>query len=173
VFRHGVERVEIRNGRPEAPALTVTVEGMEVVRRLQRETPRPQRIRVAGVVDAIRHSDQAFTLVLESGAAIRGVLADGGADALVPHFGRIAVVSGWAQFRPSGSLLRVDAEDLHPGTEDDLSLWSALPRPLRPGFAPQELHRAQGPRSGVNAIIGQWPGDESEEELLAALSEIS
>ncbi|MFL5383495.1 MAG: hypothetical protein ACJ8GN_13335 [Longimicrobiaceae bacterium] len=173
VFRHGVESVEINNGRPDAQVLTVTAAGIEVVRRLQRETPRPQRIRVSGVVDAIRHSDQAFTLVLESGTAIRGVLAEGGPEALVPFFGRIAVVSGWAQFRPSGSLLRVDAEEVHAGTEADLSLWSALPRPLRTGFAPQELRRPQGPRSGLNAIIGQWPGDESEEELLAALADIS
>jgi len=173
LFRHGVERVEIRNGRPATPAVTVTAEGMDVVRRLQRDTPRPQRIRVAGVVDAIRHSDQAFTLVLKSGAAIRGVLSEGGPEVLVPFFGRATIVSGVAQFRPSGSLLRVDAEELHPATEVDLALWSDLPRPLRSGFAPQELRRPQGPRSGVNALIGQWPGDESDEEILAALADIS
>lgn len=35
------------------------------------------------------------------------------------------------------------------------------------------LHQPQGPDSGFNAIIGKWPGDESEEEILALLEEMS
>ena len=35
------------------------------------------------------------------------------------------------------------------------------------------LDQPQTPTSGINAIIGRWPGDESEEELLAALEELS
>jgi hypothetical protein len=35
------------------------------------------------------------------------------------------------------------------------------------------LHVPQGPDSGINAIMGKWPGDESEEEILAALEELS
>jgi hypothetical protein len=173
VFRHGVSEVEIRNGRVDAPAVRLTPAGLEVVSRLQRETPRPQRVRVAGVVDEIRHSDQAFTLMLESGAMIRGVLAEGGPDALVPYFGRLTVVSGVARFRPSGTLLRVDAESLSPGEEGDLALWSAVPEPLESGFSTRELRRPQGPRSGVNAVIGEWPGDETDDEIFALLDEIS
>jgi hypothetical protein len=128
---------------------------------------------VAGVVDEIRHSDQAFTLVLESGALIRGVLAEGGPEALVPYFGQLTVVSGIARFRPSGTLLRVDAEVLSPGNEGDLALWSAVPHSLESGFSTPELRRPQGPRTGVNAIIGEWPGDESDDEIFAMLAEIS
>lgn len=35
------------------------------------------------------------------------------------------------------------------------------------------LDQPQGPTTGVNAIIGKWPGDESEEEILALLEEMS
>ncbi len=35
------------------------------------------------------------------------------------------------------------------------------------------LHQPQGPDSGINAIIGKWPGDESDEEILALLEELS
>jgi hypothetical protein len=173
VFRYGVREVEIRNGRPDAPSVRVTPAGLEVVTRLQRETPRPQRVRVAGVVDAIRHSDQAFTLVLSPGVSIRGVLAEGKPDALVPFFGQLTVVSGVAHFRPSGTLLRVDAEELAPGHEADLALWSAVPQPLAASFTTHELRRPQRPRSGVNALIGQWPGDETDDEIFALLAELS
>jgi hypothetical protein len=173
VFRHGVEAVEIRNGRVDTPSLTVTPEGIRTVQRLHRQTPRSQRVRVAGKVDAIRHSDRAFTLVLESGEQIRGVLAEGEPEVLAPFFGQVAVVSGIAQFRPSGSLLRVDADLLEPGTDQDLELWSETPQPL---FAPTEdrdLRRPQGPRSGINALVGSWPGDETDDEIFAMLEEMS
>lgn len=173
VFRHGVDEVEIRNGRRDAPAVHLTPAGLEVVTRLQRETPRPQRVRVAGVVDAIRHSDQAFTLVLGSGTAIRGVLAEGKPDALVPFFGKPTVVSGLAHFRPSGALLRVDAESLSPGDERDLALWAAIPQPLASPFSAQELRRPQRTRAGVSALLGEWPGDETEDEIFAMVAEIS
>ncbi len=35
------------------------------------------------------------------------------------------------------------------------------------------LHVPQGPDSGINLLIGKWPGDESEEEILALLEELS
>ncbi len=173
LFRHGVEAVEIRNGRPNSPGVTITPEGVEAVRRLQRSTPRPQRVRIAGKVDAIRYSDRAFTLLLENGTEVRGVLAEGQPEDLSPFWGQDAVVSGTAHFRPSGSLHRVDAERLSPGSDQDLRIWSSPPRPLAAALESRELHRPQGPRSGLNALVGQWPGDETEEEIFALLEELS
>jgi hypothetical protein len=173
VFRHGVSALEIRNGRSDRPSLMVTPEGMKVVQQLHRQTPRSQRVRIAGKVDAIRHSDRAFTLVLESGEQIRGVLAEGEPEVLAPFFGRVAVVTGTAQFRPSGSLLRVDADLLQPGGDEDLSMWSETPRPLFGVTDVPELRRPQGPRTGINAIIGAWPGDETDDEVFAMLEEMS
>jgi hypothetical protein len=124
-------------------------------------------------VDAIRHSDRAFTLIMQSGEQIRGVLAEGEPEVLAPFFGQVAVVSGVAQFRPSGSVLRIDADLLQPGGERDLALWSESPRPLFAPADPRELRRPQGPRSGINAVIGAWPGDETDEEIFALLEEMS
>ncbi|MFL6263377.1 MAG: hypothetical protein ACJ76Y_27085 [Thermoanaerobaculia bacterium] len=35
------------------------------------------------------------------------------------------------------------------------------------------LHQPQGPDSGLNAIMGKWPGDETDEEILALLEKLS
>lgn len=173
LFHHGVESVEVRNARPRARVLRITPAGMEAVRSLQRKTPRRQRILLAGKVDAIRHSDRVFTLVLKSGATIRGVLTEGAPEDLAQHFGGIALVSGYALFRPSGSVLRIDAERLDPGGEKDLAMWSAMPRSFFGRLEPRQLRRPQGPRTGLNAIIGKWPGDETDEEILAIIEEMS
>jgi hypothetical protein len=136
-------------------------------------TPHPRRVRLAGTVDAIRHGDRALTLVLASGERIRCVLPDGDPDELARHFGRPAIVSGTALFRPSGTLLRVDAEQLAPAGDEDLDAWSQLPVPLDAEPPRARLRQPQGPRSGINAILGAWPGDETDEEILALLEEIS
>lgn len=49
----------------------------------------------------------------------------------------------------------------------------SLKRPLIGKLDLKALHVPQGPKSGINAIIGKWPGDESEEEILALLEELS
>jgi hypothetical protein len=173
VFRHGVEAVEMRNGRPGARALNVTPAGIQVVERLKRQTPRPRRVRLAGTVDAIRHSDRAFTLVLATGEQVRGVLTEGAPEELAAYFGRIAIVSGAAQFRPSGALLRVDADHLAAAEEEDLRMWSVMPEPLDVQPNPRAVRQPQGPRSGINAIFGKWPGDETDEEIFQLLEEMS
>jgi hypothetical protein len=37
----------------------------------------------------------------------------------------------------------------------------------------QDARRPQGPRSGINAIFGAWPGDETDDEVFAMLEEMS
>ena len=49
----------------------------------------------------------------------------------------------------------------------------AEPQPWAGGFADGELYRKQGPDSGLNAIIGKWPGDETDDEVFAMLEDIS
>lgn len=37
----------------------------------------------------------------------------------------------------------------------------------------ESLKQPQGPRTGVNAIVGRWPGEESDEEIARVLRELS
>jgi hypothetical protein len=57
--------------------------------------------------------------------------------------------------------------------EDDADPQPVRRRPLVRRLDIAALHQPQGPDSGINAIIGKWPGDESEEEILALLEELS
>jgi hypothetical protein len=168
VLAAGFESVEIVG----EGSLEVRPEGIELVKSLRRKTPSPRRVRVAGALDAIRYSDRMFTLVLASGKTLRGVAESVDPERLRALFGREAVVSGRAVFRPSGSVLRIEAAEIEPAT-GDTSMWSDEPRPLEVGLDVRELSEPQGPRSGVSAIFGRWPGEESDEEIASAFEEIS
>lgn len=169
LFDQGIDGVEIVNGR----TIAVDTEGVERVFRLRRQIPAPQAVRVAGKLDTIRHSDRVFTLLMESGAVLKGVAERLDPSQLASLFGQPVVVMGMAVFRPSGSVLRIDAEQIQEASPQQTSLWSRLPRPTLTALDTRSLRVPQDERSGINAIYGRWPGDESEEELLAALKEAS
>jgi hypothetical protein len=60
--------------------------------------------------------------------------------------------------------------------DDEEELLQPRP-PLRTGilkkFDPRILDWPQGPDSGLNAVMGKWPGDETDEEVFAVLEELS
>lgn len=161
----------ISNGRPNGPVVAATPAGLETLQRLRRETPPDQAVRVAGWLDQIRHSDRMFTLKLENGAALRGVAEDVSSERLAGLWGKRAIVHGRAVFRPSGRVLRLEASDIQ-AAGDDFSLWSHEPLPLAEAALPA-LRQPQTRRTGINAIIGHWPGDESDEAIARALEALS
>lgn len=172
VLSREITAIEFTNDLPGGrPGVTINAERLASVQRLRRETPPEQRVRLAGWLDAIRHSDRMFTLKLETGATLRGVAEGIAPEVLAGLFGKKAVVSATAFFRPSGKVLRLEADHIEPAG-DNFSFWSVEPRPLW-GAAEPSLRQPQGPRSGINAIIGQWPGDESDEEIARALRDLS
>ncbi len=168
----GFSSIELTNGQDSSLPVEIDLAAVESVERLRVSTPPPQRARVAGTLDTIRHSDRMFTLLLDEGSSVKGIAEGVAAGQLASLFGTMVVVSGTAVFRPSGRLLRLEAESIELA-EGTVEIWSHLPVPVFQVMETAELRQPQGPRSGVNAIIGQWPGDESDDELASAIAELS
>ena len=174
VFERGVGALELteRNGPAGRSGLTIRPEALESIEKLQQQTPPSQHVRVAGRLDAIRHSDRMFALILESGTTLRGVAEGFPPEAMAGLFGQAVIVSGTASFRPSGRVQAIEAERIEKA-EGDFTLWAAEPRPLLPSLLRKDLQREQGPRSGLGAVIGAWPGEETDEEVRAVLRSLS
>lgn len=161
----GLDSIEIQNGR----TVRVDAESMEKLVRLSRLSYAQRKVRLAGRLDIIRYSDCRFTLVLENGSKVPGTARDLGVEALREGFSKNVVVSGTAEFKPSGRILRVDADLVEPATDSELTIFSVVPRPL---LAPAPTERAPE-RAGLSALLGQWPGDEPLEQLLAQLESLA
>lgn len=169
LYRSGLNSLEIVNGR----IVAVSVDGLARVEALRRQTPLPRSVRIAGELDSIRYSDRMFELVLPSGEKLRGVAEEVEEGALTALWGKPVVVAGVAVFRPSASLLRVEARAVSPATEADLAIWGSSPRPLGNQADLKVLHVPQGPRAGLHALLGKWPGDEDDEAIRRALEAVS
>jgi hypothetical protein len=168
VLDHRVKTFELRNGYTRR----IERESVESLKELRRSIPPDQRLRVAGKLDLLKHSNRIFEVELPGGT-VRGVIVrDLDFEKIRGLLGQQVVVSGIAKFRPSGRLLRVEADQLLPAS-GDTSLWAEMPRPLFTELDVRSLREPQGPRSGVSAIFNQWPGDESDDEFDAAVRSLS
>jgi hypothetical protein len=141
--------------------------------RLGTITPPNRQVRVAGVLDMIRHSTRSFSLRLESGDEVHGVMeSTEGLSILRDFFGKPVMVLGRAVYRPSGRLLRIDAAGLEDGNSAS-ALFSKVPpaQTVRPP-SPGRLKLPVSGRRGVAAFFGTWPGDETDAEFEALVRDV-
>jgi hypothetical protein len=171
VFSRGVNAIELIGHRlpttlpPKIDPCVITT-----AKSLSQSTPPPHRARVQGQLDMMRVSDQSFELVLKDRNRVRAVWTGDRFTDMKDQLNQPVLVEGNAVFRPSGSFLRIDAEAVAPSTSAD-AFFSRLPTPIQKPTNQSKYVKHQTPTTGVGAILGKWPGDETEEELLAALRE--
>lgn len=141
----------------------LTEQTTDVAARLADCTPQPQEIRVVGQLDMVRRSTRSFGLQLDDGSEVHGVLENSEeVEQLRKFFGQRVLILGRAVYRPSGSLLRIDAHAIEHG-ENLPSIFSKVP-PAHSRRIPltRKVSASQG-WDAFSAYFGRWPGDESDE----------
>lgn len=145
---------------------------VESARGLSRLTPQPRQVRVTGVLDMLRASTQTFAIELQNGETVRGTFLHGEIETLKDLFKQNVTVLGKAVFRPSGHLLRIDADELFPAEQQD-SFFSRIPAPIPRKLESAQQYKGVQQTQGIAAIFGKWPGNETDDEISEALNEIS
>ena len=134
-------------------------------------TPPARRARIAGKLDMIRDHDNVFEMILEDSETVRGLWTGGDMATLGDFFRQDVVIEGQAVFRVSGKLLRIEAEAIKTATGAD-DFFRRIPEPAARRLDRRSLLRPQTPTTGAAAVHGGWPGDETEEQILAALKDM-
>ncbi len=171
LLRHGLKSISLPDQHmlvPEAIDEPLSIAANE----LYRSTPPARRVRICGRLDLMGVSKQVLGLVLEDGSPVTAVWALDGIVDLANLLDQQVVIEGLAEFRPSGSLLRVDADAIRLAVAGDAA-FSVLPMPE---VQRNYLQAATALRSGNKpyaAIFGLIPADESDEEFTAAVEAMS
>lgn len=100
------------------------------------------------------------------------MLVEGAIEELAPFINKKILVYGKAVYRASGRLLRIDTDEFRLATDED-EFFARLPKPPRVKLDLKTIFREQQHKKGVKAILGNWPGDETDEQIEQALQEIS
>jgi hypothetical protein len=165
----GFEEIEIGGD----PPCRLNAAAFDVLAMLKLRTPLSRQVRVAGRLETVPHAEHAFTLRLPEGVVYGLVSGNVTPDQLARLAGTQVVVSGLAVFRASGRVLRIEAHHVE-AADERASVWRHMPRPLFEAAEPVASYRLrQGPQSGLAAIMGKWPGDETDEEIAAILEHLS
>lgn len=174
VFSNGpIREIDFTSRRfPKNASARFTPDIVESANLLLARTPTPQRVRIVGQLDGLVASTQRFSVFLDSGEKVIGVFADDQIDVMQQLWRSRVLVLGTAVYRASGRLLRIDAEVVKPG-QNEPKVFSRMPTPPNAKIDTTKLHKPQGPRSGMAAISGQWPGDETDEQIEQALEKLS
>jgi hypothetical protein len=168
----GVSAIAIRNGKADGPTVRIDSAGLARAEGLQERTPAPRHVRIAGTLDAIRYSDSGFALLLRDRetTTIRGYLSDtADTSQLATFWGKSVVLSGYTHFRPSGAPLRIEAQHIRLASSNDIAIFSRVPQSMDARLETRFITRPQDSTTGINAIFGRWPGDETAEEIIEAL----
>lgn len=172
VLKQGIESI----GLPDTILVDVgQIDSVAVVAasELCAATPSTRRVRVVGRLDVMGASQAVLKLEIKTGVVVTA-LWEGSllVEELKDYFNRDVVLEGAGVFRPSGSLLRVDANAIaFAGPQDEffrqvpvamtLPDYSALAR-LRPGE-----------QSTYHRVLGSIPAEETDEEFTAAVEALS
>jgi hypothetical protein len=135
-------------------------------------TPSPQRVRVAGRLDVMGASQGVLELDVRPGEMVT-VLWRGPepVEDLRDLFNRDVVLEGTGIFRPSGALLRIDADAITLASSSD-DFFRRLPSAaVRPDY--HKLARLKPGEPPVwPQLRGALPSDESDEEFERALTAV-
>jgi hypothetical protein len=170
VFEKDVEELLISGHRvPTSTPCRLSEEFPRRAEELYLQTPEPARVRVAGKLDMIQASTLAFELLLPGGERVRGVWKANEFETLRTLANSDVVASGTAIYRPSGRLLRVDADVLTPQRSGD-RFFATVPTPTGARLDLRSLVLEQRRRGGMATIWGQLSAAESDDDFLAAVA---
>ena len=140
--------------------------------RSENQLSAPRQVKVAGRLDAMTVSDCTFKLLTQQ-CPIKCLAKLVDQKTLSTLLGKDILVSGTAHFSANGEVFTIETAQIKIATGNDLEIWGQVPTPLYRPFKPSDFKVPQGSDSGMSAIYGKWPGDETDEEILKALEELS
>jgi hypothetical protein len=150
--------------------VTLKASDIPLIEALVQQTQLPQALRFTAKLDTISSTRPSVTLLSDDGEKILARLPGSvSTEELRSLFGQRVMVAGTGHYRPSGRVQQIAISQIHLAAAED-ELFSEPPRAW--GSTPLFVPAIQAPGSGVANFFGTWPGEESDEDLTAALSAI-
>lgn len=171
LLRHGLTSIALPDARVQHPE-AIDEKLSEAAESLYLQTPPSRRVRICGKLDLLGVSKRVLGLFLEDGAAVTAVWTSEGFVDLASFLDKQVVVEGLAEFRPSGALLRVDADAIREAGASDTS-FSTLPLGEVRRNYPKEAATVRPGQKPYASVFGLIPGEESDEDFAAAVAEMS
>ena len=169
VLRRGIDRITMPDTAVEQRG-QIDADVVIAASELSAVTPTPRRVRVAGRLDVMGASQGVLNVDVHPGEIVTALWeGEEPVETLREFFNRDVVVEGVGVFRPSGSLLRVDADAIAPASSQD-EFFRRVPSAV----ARRDYHKLArlkvGDKSAYAQLRGSLSAEESDEEFDAAVA---
>lgn len=146
---------------------------IESARTLSDATPQSRRVRVAGRLDLMGASQGVLKLHVISGGIVTAIWeGEESLEQFSSLFNKDVVCEGMGVFRPSGTLLRIDANALALASERDDFFRRAPVAEVRTDLG-RAARLGPGELSVYEGFLGSIPPEETDEEFAAAVDALS
>lgn len=174
ILKKYLDEVEVDSQSKPGDNFKMGREQLEKISQMKAETPEPRAIVIAGSFNLIEHTPRRFQLGLEDGRRISGVVVPSfiTEELMRTLWGAKVTVKGTAHFNPSSKMRFIEAQMIKP-FEPGEEVFQNIPEPKALHGLIEQLKRKQEAKSPLMEIWGQWPGEESIEQILSVLKEIS
>jgi hypothetical protein len=170
-LRNFGERIILESPARPTENFALGCQEIERIRQLKADTPESKAFVVSGEFDTIQHSNKRFQLRLSNGIVIPGTVDSEylSAEDMRKFWGKKVTIKGIVHFRPGRKVRLIEAQIIKLAEEGE-EVFERIPTPPKSiGLFESDVQRLNaGP--ALEGIWGKWPGDESIEELLAALT---
>jgi len=150
------------------PNLQLHKNDFKKIRSLEESIPEPQEIIINGVVEELKYSKLKVTINTKEGA-VNGILSeDLDPIEISKYWGKDLTIAGIAHYQPSGKMSFLYIERVFEPSESD----KYFSKTTRKETVEQQIQRQQKQLKYGNhlgEIIGQWPGDETIEDIINSL----
>ncbi|MGE3403313.1 MAG: hypothetical protein AB7K63_12025 [Vicinamibacterales bacterium] len=171
-LKRGIERLSLMDGGVASPHIDTQV--VQAATRLAAVTPRPQRVRVAGRLDLMGASQSVLKIEVQPGEFVTVLWqAEEPIEDYRDLFNTDVVVEGLAVFRPSGTVLRIDADVVAAASQQE-GLFRRVPHAAIARDYQRAARLKPNEPSAYRSLRGSMPTEagESDDDFLRALAEL-
>ncbi|HTI70090.1 MAG TPA: hypothetical protein VMF06_08995 [Candidatus Limnocylindria bacterium] len=171
MLNRGIDRIQLPDTAISELG-RIDIDAVDAATELCAATPSSRRVRVAGRLDLLGASQAVLKLDIRPGVFVTALWeGEMPLDDLKEYFNRDVVLEGVGIFRPSGSLLRVDASAIaFAGAQDDF--FRSVPQSGGFSSLTSSIGLRPGERSRYGRILGAIPGEESDEAFIEAIERL-
>lgn len=139
------------------------------IKKLESATAPSLTARITGKFDLMRHSTSLMEIITE-GKTIRAFLTgDLKIEDVKAFFGEEVTIDGTAHFNPRKQVSSFEVKKVRQASASD-EYFKRIPEPVSEQLQLLEEARTKGyTGTKLDKVMGQWPGDESIDELLSLL----
>lgn len=172
ILRNFARRIEFDSDERPREQFELGCDEIEKIRRLKTHTPEPMTFVVSGELDMIQHSSKRFHLLVSDRQSIPGTVDPEflSAEDLRQWWGKKVTIKGLVHFRPSRKVRLIEAQVIKAKAQGE-EVFERVPAPPTTMELFESPRRPMATTGPLTEVWGKWPGDESIEEILAALKE--